>query len=48
MVEFIDSCFFQGYSDFLGADVSEAKVLDDHPRIEFHFNHLRNVLQSIK
>ncbi|XP_024466757.2 cyanogenic beta-glucosidase isoform X1 [Populus trichocarpa] len=37
-----------GYSDFLGADVSEAKVLDDHPRIEFHFNHLRNVLQSIK
>ncbi|KAB5520220.1 hypothetical protein DKX38_024539 [Salix brachista] len=37
-----------GYSDFLGADVSEAKALDDHPRIEFHFNHLRNVLQSIK
>ncbi|KAB5533685.1 hypothetical protein DKX38_016771 [Salix brachista] len=36
-----------GYSRVL-AKLSESETLDDSPRITFHFNHLQNVLKSIK
>jgi beta-glucosidase len=37
-----------GYSRLLDANVSDAKTLNNSPRIEFHFHHLQNVIKSIE